>query len=561
MMIGDRPVNIPASDPGLKKWRACDPTSPHWYDRETFGRLVAALIHKDPNRPIRDFLGEFDGLSSTSRRSKILNGLDLNRASLSNLLRGDEPHGEAIAALLQAMQAETKPVDPRRLGLLGEDNLRRLGGEAFRYAKKMDVDEKGFPYVIEGAFSYDPDPDEEQERTLIIGANFASSPGLTLNLRTWESASSVLEGRFASADKPIGVFLHVIHPRLTFTDLGKTEITLSRMMAEDLRWVMEKITQPWYEQHLRELKDSKAAQRRRDALERAQNKKMTVKDAVYKHLPEAYERASGGIAARSHQIFYQLRPLVLPEIEKDGLDSQYVEQTLIPNFVSEHPEITANWVILYDDRGHAIEPHTGRTIGLGTKNVRSYCASWGPPTISSCELSPPKVTTCGPGGRYGAILFCEKEGFTEIFRAARLEKRFDVMLMSTKGTSVTAAREMFEETARKAFEEALRTADRLGGIPIFALTDFDYNGFEIRATLYQDTRRYHYQHRPNVIDVDLRLADVKRLGLESERVVRPHKKEALEANLRKYGATEEEIAFLLKREYQGSADDLFKTAR
>ena len=38
------------------------------------------------------------------------------------------------------------------------------------------------------------------------------------------------------------------------------------------------------------------------------------------------------------------------------------------------------------------------------------------------------------------MLFLEKEGFTQILEAERIEERFDIAIMSTKGMSVTAAR-------------------------------------------------------------------------------------------------------------------------
>ena len=37
-----------------------------------------------------------------------------------------------------------------------------------------------------------------------------------------------------------------------------------------------------------------------------------------------------------------------------------------------HPDLTADWNIAWDDRGHFSEPHTGHEIGLGTLAVRSY---------------------------------------------------------------------------------------------------------------------------------------------------------------------------------------------
>ncbi len=527
-----------ATNPVWTKWRACDPTSPHWYTPETFNRLVRAYIQKDQEtgrrRLLRDFLEEFDNLSSTTRRSRVLATTALSGARLDNLVRDDQPAQETIVALLQAMQAETKPVKPARLGIIGETHIRHLiealgNVKAFKWAKSSGADENGFPYVVEGAFAWNPG---STGRRLIVGANFASSPGLLLKFNPWESAGTVLEQRHAGAREPLVVFLHVTHPRLTFTDLGKTQVTLPRAVADDLQKLIERITAGWHRQRQQEEKDRRAEIKRQDALERA--RKVTIKESVYRHLPEAYKKASGDIGARSRQIFYQLRPLVLEDTGRGTLDSPYIEQQLIPDFIAENPELCAGWSVFYDDRGHAIEPHTGKVIGLGTRNVRDYHRSWWKPIISGFELSPPTVSTCGPIGRYGAILFCEKEGFTELFQAARLPERFDLMLASTKGTSVTAARELFELSA-------------LLSIPIFCLHDFDYNGFEIAATLHQDTRRYQFKHRPKVIAIGLRLADVQRLSLESEPVAYEKSANALRNNLQKYGATEAEISFLIDR--------------
>ena len=44
------------------------------------------------------------------------------------------------------------------------------------------------------------------------------------------------------------------------------------------------------------------------------------------------------------------------------------------------------------------------------------------------------------------MLFCEKEGFTPLFKAVNLANRYDLMIVSTKGVSVTAARQLIEET-------------------------------------------------------------------------------------------------------------------
>ena len=80
--------------------------------------------------------------------------------------------------------------------------------------------------------------------------------------------------------------------------------------------------------------------------------------------------------------------------------------------------------------------------------------------------------------------------------------------MSTKGTSVTAARTLIDALI----------AD---GVPVYCIRDFDVNGFNIAGTLARDTRRYSW-NSAGAIDLGLRLADVEAYGLAREQVL--HKK-------------------------------------
>ena len=105
---------------------------------------------------------------------------------------------------------------------------------------------------------------------------------------------------------------------------------------------------------------------------------------------------------------------------------------------------------------------------------------------------------------YGACLFIEKEGFHQLFAEARLQERYDLALMSTKGTSTTSARRLVETLVAK-------------GIRVFCIRDFDEKGFEIARTLREDTRRYAWSGG-GAIDLGLRLEDVERFDLESEPV-------------------------------------------
>ena len=140
--------------------------------------------------------------------------------------------------------------------------------------------------------------------------------------------------------------------------------------------------------------------------------------------------------------------------------------------------------------------------------------------------------TLGPEHRYNTILFIEKEGFDPLFAAEHLAERYDLAIMSTKGMSVTAARELLDLLAKRGIEQVL------------VLHDFDIAGFSIFGTLGASGRRYAFHNKVKLIDIGLRLDDVEAMGLEDEPVSVAKDWNKVAATLRRHGATEEEIAFL-----------------
>jgi hypothetical protein len=259
-------------------------------------------------------------------------------------------------------------------------------------------------------------------------------------------------------------------------------------------------------------------------------------------MADAYEKASGRgrYPAHARQIMYQARPLILAETDKPlGKDfDQYFTQSLLPEYVRQHAEETAAWDVVYDARGHLEEPHTTRVVSLGTLDVRGYLAAAksdpadpGIP-IASITLRYP---TAGPRHRYRNVLFLEKEGFNDLLEAARIGERFDLAIMSTKGYSSTAARTLMEQ---------------LPDVRFFVLHDFDKDGLGIVHTLQHDTARYQFGRRPDVIDLGLRLADVEAEHLDAEPVSYGR---SVTRSLQRYGATDQEAAFLQERRVELNA--------
>ena len=148
--------------------------------------------------------------------------------------------------------------------------------------------------------------------------------------------------------------------------------------------------------------------------------------------------AGGTLPAPARMIFYAARPLIQDITGEPLTGSKYFTQKLLTEYMEENPE-TAAWRVVWDARGHLVEPHTNVSLPLGTLEVATYLRDAGDPQWDDPKADMPKINTYGPSGCYSAILFIEKEGFNEIFEAVQLAERYDIAIMSTKGTSVTAA--------------------------------------------------------------------------------------------------------------------------
>jgi hypothetical protein len=281
----------------------------------------------------------------------------------------------------------------------------------------------------------------------------------------------------------------------------------------------------------REMRDAAAGRRAFNELLRGHSRERSIKDMAEQVTERAYMIASANntLPAHARQVYYKARALMQGLTERELRDDYYTQQ-ILPGFMQDNRSLTASWDVVFDARGHLYEPHTQREIPLGTLHVRDYLScqkeeeSDGVPTLLRASYP-----TSGAANRFCNVLFIEKEGFMPLFNQTQLAERYDLAIMSTKGLSTTAARTLIE---------------RLRGVHFYVLRDFDKAGFSIASTLARDTRRYSFASRPLVTDLGIRLADVEAESLESETVV--YKELTPEHNLRRNGATPEEIGFLVK---------------
>jgi DNA topoisomerase VI subunit B len=264
---GERVFEAEPTVPNWTRWRPSAPTSAHWYNPETLQRLVGAEVafaedHGLPQRPVRDFIADFRGLSGTAKTKAICDSLGLSRRSLADVVTDPT----LVARLLAAMKEGSRAVKPKDLGIIGRDHLHKrfvaAGAQEDSFDYQINAfDHDGLPYVIEVAFAYAPgladkaDVEVEAEdlseweaaeaeakaemererrgedpvRRMVTGLNFSPSVGANpfRELRDRQGLDGLLSAQYAGPDEPVIVFVHLTTPRLQFLDKGKSSVALS----------------------------------------------------------------------------------------------------------------------------------------------------------------------------------------------------------------------------------------------------------------------------------------------------------------------------------------------
>jgi hypothetical protein len=346
------------------------------------------------------------------------------------------------------------------------------------------------------------------------------------------SLDGILTRARADTDDPVILVIHIACSRVEYTDRGKSAVVLSVMKSEALISAITGVTKKWTKQRKREEREHSAVMNRHHAMTRYHM--VSIREAAWRVMVAAFMQASAKdtLPAEARQIMYAARPRIAELADRDigtGFD-KYFTQTLLPDYIAKVRPAWASKVV-FDARGHFAEPHSNEEIGLGTLEVRDYVAGIRSHRVNGLALNVRgRYPTRGPKNRFGAILFLEKEGFGPLLDAVNLAARYDLAIMSTKGMSVTASRELVEELCA--------TYD----VPLLVLHDFDISGFTIFGTLRSSTHRFRYSRPFKVIDLGLRLADIKGLQREQVYVSSPSK---TADTLRRHGATEQEIDILV----------------
>lgn len=466
---------------GWKKFTTKDMPSVHWYDLAAFKRLVYCHI-TESDVLLRDFIMNFRGLSSTGKAKSICSRF--NHKRLSDFDMKDED----IAMLFDEMKEASKIPKPDILGIIGEDHFRSrfndiFGGfRKFFYRKRL-FEISGVPYVAEMAIAKAL---PECSGGLFAGVNFSPSYGDPI-YEYFDSGQMGLYSLFGlkgelTDDNDIVMAFHLVSPSLNFKDRGKTALALSNNAKDEIGGLIWDTSKELYQDKKRMERNERAAIRAEEnALKES---RISFKEAVFHVLPAAYQKATGGEAlpTTARQLFYQVRPLIQEYTDKE-LDYGYFSQTLLTEY---RQTIGGLNLLLYDPRGVLYEPHSGKSIPLGTRQVDSYQF---------------------PSWLYDKILYIEKKGFWPVLEATHLAEKYDMAIVVGEGYSCEAVRVLFDK------------ADKSHGYKIMVLHDADPDGYEICRTLSEETKRMP-GYSVEVIDLGLNLQYALSIGLETETFIR-----------------------------------------
>jgi hypothetical protein len=169
-------------------------------------------------------------------------------------------------------------------------------------------------------------------------------------------------------DFPHAFALHLTSPAFTFPDRGRSTIAIGDEMSHALSQALWTVLKDAFKEGERRRRTRVKADRDEQKLERAAE--VSVKEAVFAVIEAAWALATndGEYPISRRMFFYPVRKMIQQYTSK-ALDFNYFSQTLLTAWSEIHEPIKG----LYSDpRGVLYEPHTDRTVQLGTRQVEGY---------------------------------------------------------------------------------------------------------------------------------------------------------------------------------------------
>ena len=361
--------------------------------------------------------------------------------------------------LLTVARKYARPVTPKRLGAVGPDLFpnRAYATSSGEVSFGTGPLRAAIPFVVE-AWAVERDDETDitvcVNRTPVTGDIYAARDKRDIDL-----FGCGLHHTVATAPKEANfdIRLNITTPYMPITSDGK---------------------EPNLEPFLDAISDavSKAVRKAR----RPNAKGTSQKDVVLDNLDDVIAEVSGdeGYRFNARQLFYALRPIVMEatgaELKIDNFTS------ILTDYENEHGEIP---LMYREPRGSITHPHRDETITLGTLMVEEYER---------------------PAWTFNKLLYIEKEGALEALKQNRWTERHDCAVMSSKGFSTRAARDLID-----------KLVEHDEPVEVFCVHDADASGSMIYQTL-QEATRARGARKIKIVNLGLEPWEAVEMGLEVE---------------------------------------------
>jgi hypothetical protein len=494
-----------------RKFMPDDPLVVHWFDVQSFTRLIRGYVREGEDLPLGQYIKKFRGFSSRAKAAAARESVPDAR-KLSDLSDGD------AVGLFVAMKGAVKEPSHKVLGdPLGEEHmvgtLRKIYGASEDkrswYSKPIKTTLNGAPAVVEAAVLEVENELEVLEGdkgdgfrlrskggALFVGLNHSHTyedPLVDVNIMHpsdkvpasgWGIRGFLRDAKvFGQLEQKHVAAVHITAAAPATTDFGKTTLSLDGDdLAEALATALWKVSKDIHKEARARERDAARAERDAERRVRQQLKPSLNKaEACYAVMWEAYIYSTGNEAlpTMARDLYYAVRN----RIERFGYDADelaygYFANTVLPDYRREVQELP---LVEYEPRGTLYEPHDGKEVHLGTRSVAEYNF---------------------PNYLFNKILYIEKKGRVGILQAAGVDKRHDMALIGGQGYATEAVRKLFESAEK-------------GDYQLFVLHDADRNGYGIARTLREETRRMP-GYSVEVIDIGLKLEDALAMGKRPE---------------------------------------------
>jgi hypothetical protein len=430
-------------------------SSPFWYDPVQFHELL--LAHGQ--QPVRSLVAQLDGCTG-GKAGEMVNAAGVDRMACERVTR------EQATVLLGITRQHARPVSPERLGCVGRDAF-----PGFKHAIERGhvllgsaKPQANIPFIVEAWAK------KRSSKGDITLAMLVNRTPITGEIRAYRDDDKEIclfgcgLGHGVSDVPTKGAYdiqMNILTPYCPITSDGKA---------------------PNLEPFVQCIAAAVSTATRKAQRDAPQERRVSQKDVVLDNLEQAIADASGDGEFRfnERQLFYLLRPIVSEETGQTLLIDNF--KNILTDYESERGEIEGMY---REPRGSIYHPHRGDDTPLGTLTVEEYER---------------------PPWTFNKLLYIEKEGFSEALKASGWAERHDCALMSSKGFTTRAARDLVD-----------KLAEHDEPCTVFYVHDADAFGTMIHQT-FQEATRARGARRVHIVNLGLEPWEALDLELDVEGV-------------------------------------------